>query len=92
MEINDSSIWQKKGVVVMANAVTLPAVPASFQKIEHVVVLMLENRSFDHLVGFMRCEQSNIVGLTGDETNYPDPNNSLSPQTVCRGHLFHDAF
>lgn len=72
----------------MANAVTLPAVPASFKKIEHIVVLMLENRSFDHLVGFMRANNPNIVGLTGDETNNPDPNNTLSPQTVCKATSF----
>ena len=79
---------QKKGIVAMANSVTLPAVPASFQKIEHVVVLMLENRSFDHLLGFMRANNPTIVGLTGNETNYPDPNNSLSPQTVCKATSF----
>jgi phospholipase C len=71
----------------MANPV-LPAVEASFQKIKHVVVLMLENRSFDHLVGFMRANNPNIAGLTGDEFNYWDPNNSLSPQTVGKANSF----
>jgi phospholipase C len=66
----------------MANSVTLPAVPASFKKIEHIIVLMLENRSFDHLLGFMRANNPKISGLVGNETNYPDPNNSISPQTV----------
>ncbi len=72
----------------MANPVSLPAVPDSFQKIKHVVVLMLENRSFDHLVGFMRANSPNIAGLKGDEINYPDPNNSLSPQTVGKATSF----
>ena len=72
----------------MANSVTLSAVPASFQKINHVVVLMLENRSFDHLLGFMNANNPNIVGLRGNETNYPDPNNSISPQTVCKATSF----
>lgn len=63
----------------MENTLSQPAVPASFQKIEHVVVLMLENRSFDHLVGFMMADNQAIAGLTGNETNYPDPNNSESP-------------
>lgn len=66
----------------MAKSATLPPAPVSFGKIEHVVVLMLENRSFDHLVGFMTANNPNIVGLTGSETNYKDPNNFLSPQTV----------
>ncbi len=30
--------------------------------IEHVVVLMLENRSFDHMTGFLRQNNSNIDG------------------------------
>jgi len=72
----------------MANAVFLPAVAASFQKIKHVVVLMLENRSFDHLIGFMRADNPNIFGLAGSEINYQDPNNSLSPQRVGKATSF----
>lgn len=37
--------------------------------IQHLVVLMLENRSFDHLLGFLKRENAAINGLTGDETN-----------------------
>src|SRR3954447_7610373 len=42
--------------------------------IDHVVVLMLENRSFDHMLGFLyadrppRAEQP-FDGLTGEESN-----------------------
>lgn len=38
--------------------------------IEHLVVLMLENRSFDHMLGFMKRDNPNIDGLNGDEWNY----------------------
>jgi phospholipase C len=38
-------------------------------RIEHLVVLMLENRSFDHMLGFMKRENPAIDGLTGEETN-----------------------
>ena len=48
--------------------------------IEHVVVLMLENRSFDHMLGFLYTDAGNksptgqpFEGLTGIETN-PDAN------------------
>jgi phospholipase C len=34
-----------------------------------LVVLMLENRSFDHMLGFLKSDQYLIEGLTGDETN-----------------------
>jgi phospholipase C len=48
--------------------------------IEHVVVLMLENRSFDHMLGFLYADTGNkspsgqpFEGLTGTESN-PDSN------------------
>ena len=54
--------------------------------IEHVVVLMLENRSFDHMLGFLYGESGNVSptghpfeGLTGTESN---PDASGSPVTV----------
>ena len=46
------------------------AVPESFAKIQHIVVLMLENRSFDHLFGKI----PGLAGITGEEFNYDDPN------------------
>lgn len=38
-------------------------------RIEHVVVLMLENRSFDHIFGF----RPGVNGLTGKESNLLNP-------------------
>lgn len=47
-------------------------------EIEHIVVMMFENRSFDHMLGFLYQEANNrsprghhFEGLTGDESN-PD--------------------
>ena len=45
--------------------------PINDSRIEHLVVLMLENRSFDHMLGFSGIP--GIDGLTGAEWN-PDPN------------------
>jgi phospholipase C len=45
------------------------------RRIDHVVVLMLENRSFDHLFGF----RPGVNGLTGDEFNLSDPGQPESP-------------
>lgn len=43
--------------------------------IEHVVVLMLENRSFDCMFGRLYPERDGFEGLTGKETNpYHQPN------------------
>jgi phospholipase C len=54
--------------------------------IEHIVVLMLENRSFDHMLGFLYTDAGNkspsgqpFEGLTGNESN-PDSNGK--PVTV----------
>lgn len=41
--------------------------------LKHVVVLMMENRSFDHMLGALRQADPRINGLTGNETN-PDSN------------------
>lgn len=44
------------------------------QKIQRFVVLMLENRSFDHLFGYLKTINPKVAGLTGGEcSNYPDP-------------------
>jgi phospholipase C len=42
--------------------------------IEHVIVLMLENRSYDHMLGYL----PNGHGLTGDEFNLVDPSDPTS--------------
>ena len=40
--------------------------------VEHLVVLMLENRSFDHVFGFLDPDADEIDGLTGAESNSDD--------------------
>jgi len=42
--------------------------------IEHVIVLMLENRSYDHMLGYL----PNGHGLKGDEFNLVDPSDPTS--------------
>src|SRR5258708_28496894 len=39
------------------------------KNLKHVVVLMMENRSFDHMLGALHAENQKIDGLTGNETN-----------------------
>jgi phospholipase C len=48
----------------------------ALSSVQHVVVLMLENRSFDHMLGFLYTAQGNVSpagqpyeGLTGSESN-----------------------
>jgi len=42
--------------------------------IEHIIVLMLENRSYDHMLGYL----PNGRGLAGDEFNLVDPSDPTS--------------
>src|SRR5207302_8440784 len=37
--------------------------------IQHLVVLMMENRSFDHMLGFLKSPTYAIEGLSGTESN-----------------------
>jgi len=61
-----------------------PAVLAKFQGIKRFVVLMLENRSFDHLLGFLKATSPQVDGLAGTEFNQKDPNSPASPQVTVR--------
>jgi len=38
-------------------------------KTDHLVVLMMENRSFDHMLGFLKAPDYDIEGLDGTESN-----------------------
>lgn len=49
------------------------------QEIEHVIVLMMENRSFDHMLGWLHAPDYDIGGLTGNEWNPLDPGEPPSP-------------
>src|SRR5436190_15250005 len=78
-----------------------PNITAQFQGIRRLVVLMLENRSFDHLLGYLRLSNPKVMGLTGDEFNQKDPNTPTDPvikvsrassfaMTIDPGHEYYD--
>jgi phospholipase C len=80
---------------VEANAI------AKFQGIARFVVLMLENRSFDHLFGYLKAANPKVMGLTGSESNRKDPNSPGDPpikvsrassfvMTFDPGHEYYD--
>jgi phospholipase C len=53
--------------------------------IQHIVTLMLENRSFDHMLGFLYADQGNksptgqpFEGLTGKESNPMSPGKNVT--------------
>ena len=55
-------------LLVMILSLVVPFVAA--HQIEHVVVMMLENRAFDHLLGYYgKLNDTRVDGLTGKECN-----------------------
>ena len=62
-------------------------------KIDHIIHLMLENRSFDHMLGFLYADSGNRAptgqaydGLTGEEGN-PDASASKSRSIRSRPRI-----
>src|ERR1700693_2418972 len=58
-------------------------------KLKHIVVLMMEKRSFDHLVGGLKAKDSRIDGLTGTESN-PDTSGTkvlVQPSALFQSQL-----
>jgi len=49
---------------------------AGLDNLKHIVVLMMENRSFDHMLGALKAQDARIDGLTGNESN-PDTTGAL---------------
>jgi len=43
-------------------------------RIQHIIVLMMENRSFDHMVGFLKRENPEIRGIMGGDYSNSDAN------------------
>src|SRR5216684_5027989 len=52
--------------------------PAGLDNLRHIVVLMMENRSFDHMLGALMAQDQRIDGLDGTQTN-PDTTNTQIP-------------
>jgi phospholipase C len=50
-------------------------------RLKHIVVLMMENRSFDHMLGSLKAVNPKIDGLTGAEAN-PDTTPAQNPVPV----------
>ncbi|KAL6517985.1 Non-specific phospholipase C6 [Orobanche minor] len=54
------------------------------QPIKTIVVLVLENRSFDHMLGWMKKSiNPSINGVTGNECNSVSTNTTDSKRTIC---------
>jgi phospholipase C len=66
--------------------------PAGLDNLKHIVVLMMENRSFDHMLGGLKKKFPKINGLSGNESN-PDNDGAMvkvAPNAIYQGQLDHD--
>ncbi len=75
-------------VTRLSHSIAQIAGMTTLSAIQNIVVLMLENRSFDHMLGMLYTAQGNVSpagqpyeGLTGNETN-PGPDGR--PVRACR--------
>jgi phospholipase C len=61
--------------------------------LKHIVVLMMENRSFDHMVGFLKSLNPSIRGVSGNDYFNADSTGRTVPVTsgaLYQGQLVHD--
>jgi phospholipase C len=66
--------------------------PPGLDSLKHIVVLMMENRSFDHMLGSLQAVDARIDGITGDLSN-PDTTGALvkpQPSAEFQGQLHPD--
>jgi phospholipase C len=57
--------------------------PAGLVNLKHIVVLMMENRSFDHMLGGLMKQNPKINGLTGNESNPDTQGNIVKVQPIA---------
>jgi phospholipase C len=62
---------------------------AGRQNLKHIVVVMMENRSFDHMLGALKSTNPRIDGLTGSESNLDTTNEParVLPQAKFQSQL-----
>jgi len=56
---------------------------AGQQNLKHIVVLMMENRSFDHMLGSLAATDPRVNGLTGSESNTDTTNEPVRVQALA---------
>src|SRR4051794_21616060 len=55
---------------------------ATSSNIEHVIVLMLENRSLDHMLGFLKEQNPDINGCLPNQAGCSNPVDPLDPASA----------
>jgi phospholipase C len=58
--------------------------PPGLDNLRHIVVLMMENLSFDHMLGSLKAQDARIDGLTGTESNPDTAGNTVNVQPLAQ--------
>jgi phospholipase C len=77
------SAWRAALLVLLLSGVARPASQPAWP-ISQVVVIMFENRSFDHMCGYLKQLNPDIDGLSGNESNPVKPADPTSPNVTVR--------
>jgi phospholipase C len=72
-----------QGTKSPTNFDALPLLAQPPGQIKHLVVVMLEERSFDHMLGGLKSVDPRVDGLTGDESNPDDAGNVVRAQPLA---------
>lgn len=57
--------------------------PPGLDNLKHIVVLMMENRSFDHMLGSLKAKDPRIDGVTNQLSNPDTTGASVNPQPLA---------
>lgn len=57
--------------------------PSGLDNLKHIVVLMMENRSFDHMLGSLKAVDPRIDGITSQMGNEDDRGAAVQPQLLA---------
>ena len=57
--------------------------PSGLDNLKHIVVLMMENRSFDHMLGSLKAVDSRIDGITDQLSNPDTTGAAIKPQALA---------
>jgi phospholipase C len=75
--------------VVGSNTVDDATALERLMKVQHIVVVMMENRSFDSMLGYLKRDgMPDVDGLNGDESN-PGPDGEPVPVFAQQDTVFH---
>ncbi len=58
--------------------------PTGLDSLKHIVVLMMENRSFDHMLGSLTAVNPQIDGITAQLSNPDTTGAQVQPQPLAQ--------